>query len=452
MEIAEETNDLDLDLMNAMKSLDVKEMPAHVEPAQNTNDHATVVFEDLNDVASHAPRHSIDHHTSSHDLMAHMHGLTPIPKMPSRPPRLSTGSVATQGTVSKFSAASPFHTAPTNTGNTIQCMTHEFVETPMMKPAGWGSCPVEGRDWGTSNAVEDIIIQELVRMLDQTLIEAGAPLMNEGGSSRTFSLDLDFAKEGAYRTANESSPESTSRRDDNFEDVLSQQDVMLDTSPSSQAGLDHTMAPQAGRGAMDNRTSKRRQTAFEKRKRMSLFASAVNPAEALFKSRQSLFTRPSRTSVMPRPSFLLEQNLTAEHKFGLDIPMEAPPYNEDDTARWHEDDRILQVVFGFLSEPELLRSAFLVNNKWADAATHAHAVLMLSSVGCRPENILASGEEVDDDESDDGKDAAPTLLDRSWDYLTTTYPWARFLAEGGFKAVFKVFNRTHKVEEAMSIM
>ncbi len=132
--------------------------------------------------------------------------------------------------------------------------------------------------------------------------------------------------------------------------------------------------------------------------------------------------------------------------------MDTPTTEANCLGSWHEDDRILVAVFGFLTESELIHSAFLVNNQWADAATHAHAVLMLTSVGCRPENILASCEEMDDDESDASTVLVPKLLERSWDYLTTTYPWARFLAEGGFKAVFKVYNRIHRVEEAMSIM
>jgi hypothetical protein len=337
----------------------------------------------------------------------------------------------------------------------MKCLTQEFVETPMMKPVGWGSCPVDGRDWGTSEAINESTTQDLLQTLDHCLQEAGAPI----GSSkemvaepRAFSLDLDLEAVGAYRATDESTPESTSRQGDNSSDAFGEQEFFYNSSPSSHTGFDSTIDFRSGRGGLDSRAFKRRQTAFEKRKRMSLFASAINPAAALLQSRKSLFTRSTRKSNFTKPSVRLESNLISEHKFGVDIHMDTPTTEADCLGSWHEDDRILVAVFGFLTESELIHSAFLVNNQWADAATHAHAVLMLTSVGCRPENILASCEEMDDDESDASTVLVPKLLERSWDYLTTTYPWARFLAEGGFKAVFKVYNRIHRVEEALSIM
>ena len=446
--------ELDSDLMQAMESLGMNQRPAHAQLSAPATTESVTAFEDLADHPSREPRPSLDSHACSHDLVAHMHGMTPVPKMPPRPPRLSTGSMATQGTVSKYNAASPFPLAHVSTvGSAMQCHTHEFVETPMMKPIGWGSCPVDGRDWGISERIKESMIQELLQTLDESLREAGALIgSNKEAVSEplSFSLELDLEVVGSYRATDESTPESSSRQGDNLSDAFGEQEVIVNSSPCSHTVFDNTVDFQSGRVVLDSRAFKRRQTAFEKRKRMSLFASAINPAAALFQSRKSLFTRRTRKSSFAKPSLLLDQNSIAEHKFGVDIPMDIQATDGDNASSWHEDDRILGAVLGFLTESELIHSTFLVNNQWADATTHAHAILMLTSLGCRPENILSSSEEME--EGDTCENDVPKLLERSWDYLTTTYPWARFLAEGGFKAVFKVYNRSYRVEEAMSIM
>lgn len=167
------SNDLDHDLMDALNSMGMNDKPS---PQNEYPLKTSIILEDGNDMALHEPRPSVENHSSSRDLMAHMHGLTPMPKPPLRRPRLSMGSVATNGTCSKFSAASPFPPAPLSTiGKNAQmkCFTHEFVETPMMKPTGWGSCPVEGRDWGASDDCEEGITQELIQRLNQALLESG---------------------------------------------------------------------------------------------------------------------------------------------------------------------------------------------------------------------------------------------------------------------------------------
>ena len=45
-----------------------------------------------------------------------------------------------------------------------------------------------------------------------------------------------------------------------------------------------------------------------------------------------------------------------------------------------------------------------------------------------------------------------TLTDRPWQYLTSNFPWACFLSEGAFKRVYKVYNDSIGVEEAVSVM
>lgn len=177
--MAEATNALDDNLVNAMGSLGMNERPTlQKDYPVNTS----IILEGGNDLPLREPRYSLENHASSRDLMVHMHGLTPCPKPPVRRPRLSTGSVATNGTCSKYSAASPFPPAPLSTvgkNSQMKCFTHEFVETPMMRPNGWGSCPVEGRDWGASDRCDEGLTQELMLRLNQALLESGKPELKE---------------------------------------------------------------------------------------------------------------------------------------------------------------------------------------------------------------------------------------------------------------------------------
>lgn len=164
-------NHLDCDLMHALDSLGMDDK-ATDEAAAFTGK-PSIILEDSCDIPLRDPRHSLENHSSSRDLMAHMHGLTPISN-PTRPPRLSIGSVSTQGNINKFNVASPFPQPPLSSiGCHVNCFTHEFVETPMMKPLGWGSCPVDGRDWGTSEGCDERTGQALLRMLEWACQEAG---------------------------------------------------------------------------------------------------------------------------------------------------------------------------------------------------------------------------------------------------------------------------------------
>lgn len=278
-----------------------------------------------------------------------------------------------------------------------------------------------------------------------------------GGEPRKFSLDLELEAEAEYRET-ESSPDSSGKRHGGYEAGYFPEESLSESSPSSRGGFDTKMENnvefQLGPGENDTRAIRRRQTAFAKHKRMSLFASAVNPAASIFNNRKSLFVRPSRTSALTfRPS-ILTKNLVSEHKFEADVKMESSPRETPSTPDWQDDTVILKSVFVFLTEADLLRSVSPVCTKWADVATEAHAELMLTSVGCT--GFLSGESELDesddDDESSYANDDAPRYLEKSWSYLTATFPWARFLAEGGFKQVFKVFNHVHRAEEAISVM
>lgn len=272
---------------------------------------------------------------------------------------------------------------------------------------------------------------------------------------RPFSLELDLEAHGDYRS-NESTPESTSKRDEGHGIGFFSQENLSESSPSSRGGfdkMDTTVEFQAEQGENDARAFRRRQTAFAKRKRMSLFASAVNPTTSIFNNRKSLFVRaPRACSLAFRPT-ILNKDLISEHKFETEMKTES--IDEESTLQapiWQSDSAILKGIFAYLSEPGLLRSASLVCTKWSDVATEALAEHMLMSVGCKGFLSADTEDETCDDESSCDDEGLPGPLDRPWNHLTSTFPWARFLAEGGFKKVFKVFNRTHRLYEAVSVM
>lgn len=265
---------------------------------------------------------------------------------------------------------------------------------------------------------------------------------------RPFALELELEAAGDYRVQ-ESSPDSTSERGVSETGILNQ-DFLSETSPSPRGGFDRmqtTVEFTFHQGNNYSRASRRRQTEFEKRKRLSIFASAVNPALSIFTRRKSLFVHHSRSSEFENKTSTVNRNLVSEHKFEASVQLDI----QLDSTLLLGNEGILKSIFLFLSEPELLQSAFLVSRKWADAATQAHAELMLMSVGCS--NILSSDAPYfDDDVTSSSHEDFRVLLDKPWDYVTSTYPWARFLSEGGFKQVYKVFNRKFKSVEAISVM
>ena len=92
---------------------------------------SSIIFEDSDDVSiQDCSRPSLENHASARDLMAHLHGVTPVPRK-GRPPRLSlqsVGSVATCGTSSKYNNASPYPQAPMSSIGG-KCTVQEFVQT-----------------------------------------------------------------------------------------------------------------------------------------------------------------------------------------------------------------------------------------------------------------------------------------------------------------------------------
>jgi hypothetical protein len=279
----------------------------------------------------------------------------------------------------------------------------------------------------------------------------------DGALFRSNSLDLDLEAARGYREKADS-PDSLCNRD-STEDSVEFQAGCAESSPSAASSIDkmdaildrHVAFNDVGENR--SREYRRRQTSFAKHKRISLFASAVNPVGSIFQNRKSLFIRPPRRNSMP--SELLLEKLPIASAF---CPPEEALLNdrveEETSDSPMENDAILQTIFRYLPEYELLCTASLVCSKWADAATHAHANLMLMSVGC-----TGTSGDLDDDSDDESSNediatesGVPGLLERPWQYLTNNFPWACFLSEGAYKRVYKVFNHTYRVEEAVSVM
>jgi len=272
----------------------------------------------------------------------------------------------------------------------------------------------------------------------------------QGGETRSFALELELEAAGEYRMG-ESSPDSVSDKESSEEGGLFSRAELSDSSLPSRSGceiLDDDFGVQPDLRSSRSRAFRRRQTEFDKRARLSLFAAAVNPTASIFGKRKSLFQRPLLGQVATSPRLKV---LVSEHKFEASIQPWTGEIPEAQSANLLKDECILKSIFLFLTEPELLRSAFLVCTTWADAATQAHAELMCLGVGCS-NSISGDFGSSDEDGALCVQNSQTLQGDKSWNYLTSTFPWARFLAEGGFKQVYQVFNRSLRAMEAVSVM
>jgi hypothetical protein len=312
----------------------------------------------------------------------------------------------------------------------------------------WDSTPINGRDWGTSESCDDVIINTLRRLFTSNIKQAGFnDLSEETLSPEANGASLLSQVFEANQDNNEESSPSSSSPDS----------IGMDLSDPPQELLPVTIAedPLIGQGlAGASRDFRRRQTSFAKHRRISLFASAINPAEKFFRNRKSLFVRTNQTFACCQRSLLPESSPEFYSMKDSVVTKISPNSSPQETNLSPLNDAdILQLVFDFLDERELTMVASLVSTKWFEAATHSHANLMLLSVGCGSERRN------DDEYFEKMESATPSndttaaaLMERSWNYLASTYPWACFLSEGAFKRVYKVFNHQHRVEEAVSVM
>lgn len=164
----------------------------------------------------------------------------------------------------------------------------------------------------------------------------------------------------------------------------------------------------------------------------------------------------SGDSEVIRPSGLFKaRSLTQSDEFGEVLPTanekeisKIPRLVEESAVALILDEPVLSIIFSFLNESELLRSASQVCTSWADTAASARANLMLASIRF-----------ADDYDEDDPRHSVNSFrnpiaasMERDWQHLNSHFPWGQYLSEGGMKRVYKVYNRAAEAEEAISVM
>jgi serine/threonine protein kinase len=320
----------------------------------------------------------------------------------------------------------------------------------------WGSRPQNDRDWGDSEPVIQTLVDELYKRFEENRRIAGFTAEDDEENfvddAETHRLGLDFEGASNYRDGPESplSAASQNGEAEYYDDDQGSQVVL------SQESLDffkvNNDISQFGELEKQSRDAKRRHTSMAKRRRMSMFSSSVTHTKSFLNSRKSLFIRPSRVSTST-PAFILESgpNFCRQAWSPNIARVEECPV--DSTIPPFHDPEIMLKIFSFLPQNDIMSTAALVSKSWFDASAHSYANFMRRSVGCGDIN---SDDELDDDCSLDGNDGSQkdsfAAMEKSWPYLTATFPWAMFLSDGAFKRVYKVFNRSHRTEEAVSVM
>jgi hypothetical protein len=153
---------------------------------------------------------------------------------------------------------------------------------------------------------------------------------------------------------------------------------------------------------------------FNKKKRVSLFAPSVS-------TQLLLPTRLSRC-----PASLIDITAIKEEKEEISVMTKAL-----------QTEAVILNALSYLNETELMTKASVMCKAWSDCATIAHSNLLVASVqGIGNDCVVLS----------------KPMLERSWNFLHLRFPWACFLAEGGAKKVYKVYNSSVHQEEALSVM
>ena len=454
--ISESNDDFESALVQGMQGLGMKDQPMQdavqrPSPPSNTG----LCLDGIDGSFHDQSRPSMDQSASNQDMFMHMQGMTPV--RPStgrapRPSRLSIGSIGTVG--SKHTVASPFPIAPLSAiGKAGGAACMDFVQTPMMKPAesGWGCRPVEGRDWGASEKCCQGSIDELFSKFQVSQSNAGCSPSDEAMQplrERTGSLCFDFEAASQYRDRPNESPTSVGSYTEHNDDDFAIDEGFSQPSPSAMDALRTGSIMPAREVFRQKKDIRRRETSYLKRQRMSIAgASARNGPIA---SRKTMFGQPSSRQSMLNNLPSLE-SLTAAPTFRrstVHFHDEPPLLEQESDIRLTVGSckRIVDCIVGFLPENELLRTCSLVSTTWSDAAVQAHANLMWLSV-----QDSANDDALDDDD-EIVDEPVKGVVERSWEQLMGKFPWARFLSDGAFKDVFKVYNKDFGCEEALPIM
>eukprot|EP00956_Cyclotella_meneghiniana_P003695 scaffold4497_cov64-Cyclotella_meneghiniana.AAC.4 len=195
----------------------------------------------------------------------------------------------------------------------------------------------------------------------------------------------------------------------------------------------------------------------------------LNPKRPSVEKPRLSFERCARSkpyeSPHPNSDPLVQNTPIPRSDFGCDRPWETPMPKQ--VENWDVSlmndivgkGRILTSILSYFDQAELLQSTCLVNTIWADASTEVIGSLMLASVGCNPnyddEDLdldTPRDEWVDKTNSQVSKSSSiARSMERDWTYFEN-FTSGKFLSEGAFKKVFKVWNKHHRIYEALSVM
>ena len=377
---------------------------------------------EVSKVKKKPPRLSYDNSVmDNRDFMSHMHGVSPKYTVKTENVYPSALDIPRR----KLSECAG-GISPAIQSSISATLSFDGAETPMPKLGCriWGSRPVRGKDWGQSTRCTTAILSFLQTQLEEAVSLAQSDSLRSSSSCfdntsmATVIVDSDALGFDFEADTNDNQVGHLGDNEEYLKDstpsksTLSRQES-LGASCFAALDLNEEISSPA-------KVQKRQQTSFAKYHRMSICASAMKSRWPL---RHSVHSK-----VFPHSDVVY-------------------------------DETVLSNVFSFLKEYEILCSASVVCTKWADAATKAHASLMLFSVGCTAD-FSNTGDLLDDDASLENfnseispiSNSVACSMQRSWDYLTQNFPYGVFLSEGAFKQVYRVWNTSVKAEEAVSVM
>lgn len=452
----------DESLIQAVNNLNISASnPSPEEPSTNETAKLfrTVTLDPHHDcVAVAQPRHSGEHIMGGTDLVSHMHAASPRRSRA----RLSSSSCPSTGRPPRLLieidhrpvvVSSPFvgrGAKATNIQHSAECL-----ETPHMTRRSCWEHTKNGRDWGVSIRCTDDVLRELNDRFEDDLARHGQ--MVDIMSSSVFATGQISPSHCIDRSMDEVDEESTASNEEENEnhDLFDDSELHIEAPPKvwnrrssvGAAAFADLNLNEVNSWTNHEKLSRRRLESMAKHKRVSLCSNPLQARKSLRPVRSSYFSiAPPRLSTIESTLTLTDNN-----RFSF-LPMIQGAVAEEVLESQDEcmsNSKTLLCVFSFLNEQELLCRVSPVCTLWADVATEAHAVLMLSSVGC-----TESSDDLDDEfEDSTGGDSTIMLsMEQPWKYLVNQYPHACFLAGGAFKNVYKVYNISTQAYEALSVM
>ena len=302
-------------------------------------------------------------------------------------------------------------------------------ETPMPKQVeNWGSRPIKGKDWGNSTCCDSSALKCCTRVFAQSWFKSD--FNNNVGMCDTYKISFpDNEQSSLHESYNSDSDVEIDEDYDGFDlSPVAPPAYKLKLRRDDSVGGSALALLNLGDDKDTNPSKKhasRRSLKLRKYRRMSLCATA---------SDFSMPKIPPNKQIINLPDVSLMNDIVGKG-------------------------RILTSILSYFDLAELLQSTCLVNTIWADASTEVIGSLMLASVGCNPnyddEDLdldTPRDEWVDKTNSQVSKSSSiARSMERDWTYFEN-FTSGKFLSEGAFKKVFKVWNKHHRIYEALSVM